>query len=117
MAKPGNRKKRNFTIAQARTLWESNKPTKEVAEELGITVAALQKFAEANAFAPRPETAKQWKNQHTASADPTPEEILSLAAELRAKRPAAEHEKMYQFNKVVLKQYAYNGRQHVFSEM
>jgi hypothetical protein len=63
---------------------------------------------------------KRPPNAHKSTAavvDPTPEEILARAAAIRAKRSAQDEERMYHYARVEVRQYSYNGRNHMFAEM
>lgn len=107
-----------FTVDEARALWLSDLPNKEIAEKLNITFATFQAFARVNKFPRRPVDAQRFRGRVRAEpVDPTPEEILALAAELREKRTEQEKERLYGYRHVEIRHYSYNGRDHVFAEM
>jgi hypothetical protein len=105
---------RKLDVESVRELWLSDLYTKDIATQLGVTEAALQSFARRHGFPKRPPNAHK---SNAAVSDPTPEEILKRAAEVRAMRSAQEEERMYRYARVELRQYSYNGRSHMFSEM
>lgn len=104
----------NLDVAVVKELWLSELQTHEIAAQLNITAAALQYFARKHRFFKRPEEARK---TNASAADPTPEEISALAAEVRARRTEKEAAHGYQYARVEVRQYSYNGRAHVFAEM
>lgn len=101
-------------IAAVRDLWLGDLQTTDIAEQLKITVAALQSFATKNRFPKRP---PKTHRSNASVVDPTPEEIAQRAAEVRAKRTEQENERLYRYRRVEVRQYSYSSRTGIFSEM
>lgn len=98
------------------TLWHTDLPTDEIAKKLRVTTSALQDFGRRNKLPRRTHVPRRAQSKII---DPTPEEIVERAAEVRAMRTASENARLtnYKQKPVEIKQYAYSSRTGMFTEM
>lgn len=103
-------------VAVVLPLWNGNLPTSKIAKKLDVTTSAVQDFARRHHF---PKRSHIERRRPSKIVDPTPEEIAERAAEVRARRTERENARLNNDKpmRVEIRQYAYDSRRGLFTEM
>lgn len=106
-------------VKKLKQLWETQRTTEEIAIQLRVSLTYLHTLARRHNLPKRTHVQKVRRKHGEKEIDPTPEEIIARAAEVRARWTPAEHFRncCYKTQPVEMQSYSFDGRFVAFSEI
>ena len=106
-------------VKKLKQLWETQRTTEEIAIQLRVSLTYLHTLARRHNLPKRTHVQKVRRKNGEKEIDPTPEEIIARAAEVRARWTSDEHRRncCYKSPPVEMPSYSFDGRFVVFNEI